>query len=57
MIEENVAHNQYHKHFKDSKKVPRHFFTAKIIELHPSIVTRLKDNFHVVKPEFLQKVS
>ena len=56
IIKENVTHNKYYSHFSEFQKAIRSFFTEKITQIQPILASRLKDNFHIINPIFLQTV-
>lgn len=57
IMRENVTYNKYYKHFADFASAIRYFFTEKILTMQHILTTRLKDNFHVIHPLFLQTLS
>ena len=57
MMRENVTYNRYYKNFRDFQEAVAYFFTEKIIQLQSNLLTRLRDNFHIIKPEFWQRIS
>jgi len=53
ILRENVTHNRYYSHFNEFKDAIDDFFNRKIYSLQPVILRRLKDNFHIITPQFL----
>jgi transposase len=56
ILRENVTYNKYYERFSDFREAVEDFFRHKIVHLQPILRTRLRDNFHIIQPVFLQTV-
>jgi hypothetical protein len=56
-MRENVTHNKYYADFKEFSAVISKFLYYDINQLTDVLPQRLKDNFHILKPVFLQAVK
>lgn len=52
-LRENVTYNRYYGHFNEFKEAVDDFLNRKIFTLQSVILKRLKDNFHIITPQFL----
>jgi hypothetical protein len=50
----NITHNKYYADFKDFSAAISKFLYYDINKLTDVLPQRLKDNFHILKPVFLQ---
>jgi len=57
IMREHVTYNRYYKHFSEFQNAIRTFFNEQITTLQPSLLRRLRENFHIIHPVFLQTIS
>ena len=57
IMREHVTHNRYYKYFSEFQSAIRNFFTERITTLQPCLLSRLTENFHIIHPVFLQRIS